>query len=912
MILRDSSFFTPKAFVIFALSTCVSAFYVVPSLAMDKSPDSEIPILSSDDSSKNEESNKPSQEDSESNIATDKESSLPPPRSQGDSSKETPDSSSDALSELELDKVIIQGQKSSTPLFQFNKLDKGIETIEVEQINNIRDLTRYDPGISVNEQGQGASSGYSIRGVDRNRVAIQVDGLAQGQVFSPASNYTTDGDFGGTINEIEYENVKQVSISKGASSVLAGNGALGGAVFLETKQADDVIKPGQNYGLDYKGAYISKNNQWVNRLAIAGRTGWLEGLVQYTHRTGHETQSHRNVSPQKLTFYYDSGSELTAGGTNLQKFTKEFSADNVWGPTREKANPMNYESKSWLIRSGLRPNSKHYFGVLFEDTRQSYQVLDMTKPLYYTYINFNLHAPAQYSWLQTWNQDNEHKKTRKGLEYLYTSNSDWLPNSVHLRLDRQMIQMDNLLKRRRCSKEISPDCWPSRSGQFARDTKTGTKETKDRLRLDADKAFTFLSANHQVRLSLGVAKAKFEHQDTTSTTRLSYRYSDCKNTGSYNNPQCPVELIPDYGSSSDDYSLEPILSQERFASINYQFMPNRYISIALGARLDSHHFKSDNRFVKERTYQTLSKQAGLLIKPSKSWELAYQISEGFRVPSIQQIYNVEVLYPGDLNNQIKPEDIHMPDIKPETALNHEFGIGYLTDAVLLRGSYFLADYKGLIDKYQIKGGTTKYKRVSYNNVQDAFVKGYNLSAEFNLHEISQTLPTGLNALFAYSRVLPRKLPKKLDPNNDNFINSSYLLDTIQPPRYVLALKYIATNQNWGMAAHIISSKEKDEKELKKLYIHPVSKQTVSTQKVPDTGKPWHTLDLSAWLSLGEHVIFRAGIYNALDARYSSWESLRQLGMDGISTTGTTKVAGAGAHRLTAPGRNFSATLEVKF
>lgn len=821
-------------------------------------------------------------------------------------------SSSENVSELELDTVIIEGQKNPKPLFQFNKLDKDIEIIEVEQINNIRDLTRYDPGISVNEQGQGASSGYSIRGVDRNRVAIQVDGLAQGQVFSPASTYTRQGEYGGTVNEIEYENVKQVSISKGASSVLAGSGALGGAVLLETKQADDVIKSDQDYGLDYKSAYISKNDQWVNRLAIAGRTGWLEGLVQYTHRIGHEIQSHSNVSPQNLTFYYDSGSDITTGGENLQKYTQQFSADNVWGPTRERANPMNYESKSWLIRSGIRPNSKHYFGVLFEDTKQNYQVLDMTKPLYYTYVNYNIHAPEQYKWLRTWHQDNSHKKMRRGVEYRYTGSTDWLPNSLHLRLDRQVIEMNNLLKLRRCSKQISPDCWPTRSGQFARNLTTGTKEIKDRLRLDANKAFKFLSAEHQIRLSLGIAKAKFEHKDITNTTRLAYRYSDCKNTKTYNNPECPLELIDGYGSSASSGGLEPVLSQEKFATINYQFIPSRYLSIALGARLDNYNFKSDNRFIREQTYQTLSKQAGLLIKPTKHWELAYQISEGFRVPSIQQIYGVEVLFPGDLNKYIKPEDIHIPDIEPETALNHEFGIGYLTDAAAIRASYFLADYKGLIDKYLIKGGTTKYKRVTYNNVQDAFVKGYNLSAEFNLHEISQALPSGLNALFTYSRVLPRKLPKKLDPNNDNFINSSYLLDTIQPPRYVVALKYTAINQNWGMAAHIVSSKEKDEKELMKLYIHPSTKKTVSAQKVPDAGKSWHTLDLSAWLSIGQHVTFRAGIYNVLDARYSSWESLRQLGMDGISTTGTTKVAGAGAHRLTAPGRNFSATLEVKF
>lgn len=822
----------------------------------------------------------------------------------------------DLQSELKLEDVIIEGQKDFQPIFEFNKLNKGIDTIEVEQINNIRDLTRYDPGISVNEQGQGASSGYSIRGVDRNRVAIQVDGMAQGQVFSPASNYTRQGEFGGTINEIEYENVKQVSINKGASSVLAGSGALGGSVMFESKQADDVIKLNQNYGIDYKSAYTSKNDQWVNRLAIAGRTGWLEGLVQYTHRIGHEIQSHSNVSPQKLTFYYDQGNSIVSGGENRQQFTKEFSADNVWGPTREKANPMDYESKSWFIKSGLRPDSKHYVGVIFEHTKQNYQTLDMTYPLYFTSENFNLHDPADYKWLSTWYQDNLHTKMRTGVEYRYQGDpkSSWQPNSLHIQLDRQTIEMNNLIQRRRCSKQITLDCWPTRSGQFARNLTTGTKEIKDRLRLDTQKAFTFLDANHQLTFNLGFSKGKLEHQDITNTTKISYRYSDCNNTGAYNDTSCPLEYVPNsaIGSSSNNSSLEPIVSEEKFAALVYKITPNRYLNIALGVRLDSHYFQSDNRFVKERTYKTVSKQAGLSIKPTKHWELAYQVSEGFRVPSVQQIYGVEVLFPGDLNNGINPEDIEIPEIKPEQALNHEFGIGYLSSAVLIRGSYFLADYKGLIDLYLPSKNKTKYGRTVYNNVQDVFIEGYNLSADFNLHELTNMMPKGLNALFSYSKVSPRKVPKKLDANNENFINSSYLLDTIQPPRYVFALKYTAVNQSWGMAAHFTSSKEKDEKELVKLYIHPATNKTIKAQKISDTGKKWHTLDVSAWLSLGQHTTFRAGVYNVLDAQYSSWESLRQLGVDGISTTGTTKVDGAGAHRLTAPGRNFAATLEVKF
>ncbi|WP_194162111.1 hypothetical protein, partial [Moraxella catarrhalis] len=49
------------------------------------------------------------------------------------------------------------------------KVVKTAATINKEQVLNIRDLTRSDPGIAVVEQGRGASSDYSIGGRDSTR-----------------------------------------------------------------------------------------------------------------------------------------------------------------------------------------------------------------------------------------------------------------------------------------------------------------------------------------------------------------------------------------------------------------------------------------------------------------------------------------------------------------------------------------------------------------------------------------------------------------------------------------------------------------------------------------------------------------------------------------------------------------------
>lgn len=97
------------------------------------------------------------------------------------------------------------------------KIVKTSETLNKEQVLGIRDLTRYDPGVAVVEQGNGASGGYSIRGVDKNRVAVSVDGVAQIQAFTVQGSLSGYGGRGGSgaINEIEYENISTVEIDKG-------------------------------------------------------------------------------------------------------------------------------------------------------------------------------------------------------------------------------------------------------------------------------------------------------------------------------------------------------------------------------------------------------------------------------------------------------------------------------------------------------------------------------------------------------------------------------------------------------------------------------------------------------------------------------------------------------------------------
>lgn len=342
------------------------------------------------------------------------------------------------LQSIQLQTIEVKGKKrlgrKDNEVTGLGKVVKNITDLNKEQVMGIRDLTRYDPGISVVEQGRGATAGYAIRGVDKNRVGLLVDGLAQAQSYTTLFSKAN----GGAINEIEYENIRSIEVGKGASSSDYGNGALGGAVSLQTKEASDVIKTDKNWGINSKHSYASKNNQSLHSVEMAFRTGGLEALTIYTKRNGQETKVHPEAPTQTQTIkrlsgyanIYDirpskspeayasdwfiiqdecptlnckpkAGVLATTDNpsslrTNPPLTDKELAqhqqsihpsetmtAVQYTGDKRIMPNPMDYQSQSWFFKGGYRFSPKHYVGAVFEDTAQQYNIQDMRTPAYY-------------------------------------------------------------------------------------------------------------------------------------------------------------------------------------------------------------------------------------------------------------------------------------------------------------------------------------------------------------------------------------------------------------------------------------------------------------------------------------------------------------------------------------------------
>jgi hemoglobin/transferrin/lactoferrin receptor protein len=199
---------------------------------------------------------------------------------------------------------------------------KDVAEIEAELANDIGDLIRYEPGVSVsNAVTRFGQAGFNIRGIDGNRVAMRIDNIRMNDAFSIGS--FSDA----RRNLVELDMLKTVEIVRGPASALYGSDAIGGVVSFVTKDPADFLVDGDPMYFGFTSGYQSDNEGWK----LGGTTAFggdvLAALVSYTHRGRQETENRGTVATD----------------------------DN----TRTVPNPQDHASDSLLAKSTWTPSERH-------------------------------------------------------------------------------------------------------------------------------------------------------------------------------------------------------------------------------------------------------------------------------------------------------------------------------------------------------------------------------------------------------------------------------------------------------------------------------------------------------------------------------------------------------------------------
>ena len=177
---------------------------------------------------------------------------------------------------------------------------KSDEQIADELVTDIRDLVRFEPGVSVQRQparfgaalgttGRAGNDSFNIRGIGGNRVLVQVDGVRVPDGFTFGAQSAGRGDY------VDLGLVKSVEILRGPSSALYGSDGLAGAVSFITSDPADFLKPGQNVGGLLRAAYSSADEEFSETAILAGRSGDWSVMAAYTRRDYKELDNKGNV-----------------------------------------------------------------------------------------------------------------------------------------------------------------------------------------------------------------------------------------------------------------------------------------------------------------------------------------------------------------------------------------------------------------------------------------------------------------------------------------------------------------------------------------------------------------------------------------------------------------------------------------
>lgn len=838
------------------------------------------------------------------------------------------------------------------------KIIKTSESISREQVLNIRDLTRYDPGISVVEQGRGASSGYSIRGMDRNRVALLVDGLPQTQSYVVQSPLVARSGYSGTgaINEIEYENVKAVEISKGGSSSEYGNGALAGSVTFQSKSAADILEGDKSWGIQTKNAYSSKNKGFTHSLAVAGKQGGFEGLAIYTQRNSEETQVHKDAlkgvqsyerfiakTDDKTHAHFVIQGECPNGDDKcpakppaiLSTQSETVSVSDYTGANRIKPNPMKYESQSWFLRGGYHFSEQHYIGGIFEFTQQKFDIRDMTFPAYLRstedkdLANRPFYLKQDYGAYQHIGDgrgvnyasglyfDEHHRKQRVGIEYIYENkNKAGIIDKAVLSANQQNIILDSYMQHTHCSLYPNPskNCRPTLDKPYSyyHSDRNVYKEKHNMLQLNLEKKIQQNWLTHQIVFNLGFDDftSALQHKDYLTRRVIATANSISEKNKTRNGyestpylyPKPKAELVGgdlcNYQGSSSNYrdcKVRLIKGKNYYFAARNNMALGKYVDLGLGIRYDVSRTKANESTISVGKFKNFSWNTGIVIKPTEWLDLSYRLSTGFRNPSFAEMYGWR--YGG--NNA----DVYVGKFKPETSRNQEFGLALKGDFGNIEISHFSNAYRNLIAFAQElqKNGTGK-GNYGYHNAQNAKLVGVNITAQLDFNGLWKRIPYGWYATFAYNRVKVKD--QKINAGLASV--SSYLFDAIQPSRYIIGLGYDHPSNTWGINTMFTQSKAKSQNELLgQRALGNNSRNVKSTRKLT---RAWHILDVSGYYMVNRSILFRLGVYNLLNYRYVTWEAVRQTAQGAVN-----QHQNVGNYtRYAASGRNYTLTLEMKF
>ena len=448
--------------------------------------------------------------------------------------------------------------------------------------------------------------------------------------------------------------IKRIEVVRGASSALYGGGGLGGVVGFQTVSARDLLKEGENFGILLTTAYQSVSNEYLESGAVYGRTDSLDILGSFNWRT----------------------------------------ADNIHlGDGSEFTNDEHLYSGLFKLSWAINPS--HTIGTSIQGYHNN--AIEPNNPQ-----GNQPGVTPDVALFAEVDKDNSSYTTRLLYEYDNPKSDLFIFKGQAYTMQTQVLEKYRDMFTRNVGTMIippvGPPMGPPMSTLITETVQLGDKQARKLERLglllDGQSVFGTERDAYQNTLSYG-----FEYYNDKQDGKLELKsHSDKTERGGV--PDAKADYVGVY--LQDEINWSPT------------FMSGEFILIP-GVRYDEYNSKttpaksaSETTKKKNKSNATSSK-FGLTYKPIKWLAIFSSYAEGFRAPTVTEIYATGPHFvipagpPGPpvtiVNNFVTNEEL-----KPEKNRTYESGLGFKfqniifkKDSFKLKGSYYVTKAHDFIE-----------------------------------------------------------------------------------------------------------------------------------------------------------------------------------------------------------------------
>ncbi|WP_434698709.1 TonB-dependent receptor [Pseudomonas sp. D1-1] len=589
-----------------------------------------------------------------------------------------------AGSALELQQVTISATRQEQDIASVPSTVSIHDRQELDRnnVNTIKDLVRYEPGVSVGGAGQrGGISGYNIRGIDGNRILTQVDGVEIPGGFFNGPYAKTQR------NYVDPEIIKRVEILRGPASVLYGSNAIGGVVSYFTLDPDDIIKPGKDVGARLKTGYSSVDESWLKSATVAGRSGPFDGLLHYSQRDGHETES--------------------------------YGSNNGTGLDRTAANPEDVRANNVLAKLGWDYSDDARLSLVYEKYKDDRDV-DLKSAYGGPYANGQpaISASILPGGMYQWRTGNDTiTRERFGLEHSFALDS-LLADNIKWSLNHQIAKTD----------QRTAEFYFPITRRVLRTRETLYEEKQWVFDAQADKSFSLADTDHTLTYGTTLKHQKVTGSRSGNGVCLAIGVG-CPAVGAISTRDVLAKASDFPDPTINTYS---VFAQDQISWDKWTFTPAlRYDYTRLKPRLTEEFLRTVDPTNggtvsgEDKNWHRVSPKFGLTYALTDQYTWYGQYAEGFRTPTAKALYgrfdNAGVGY------SVEPN----PDLEPEKSKSYETGLRGRFDSGSFDVAVFYNKYRDFINEDAITPGADQLTFQS-NNIKHATIKGIEAKGRLDL------------------------------------------------------------------------------------------------------------------------------------------------------------------------------------